>query len=69
MALSFKHWSEARETIRALLTTNENGEFLPQDALVAMSETTMHLPARIGDYTDFYSSLDHATNVGTMFRY
>ena len=34
-----------------------------------MSESTMHLPARIGDYTDFYSSLDHATNVGTMFRY
>jgi fumarylacetoacetase len=28
----------------------------------------MHLPASIGDYTDFYSSLDHATNVGTMFR-
>jgi 2-keto-4-pentenoate hydratase/2-oxohepta-3-ene-1,7-dioic acid hydratase in catechol pathway len=28
----------------------------------------MHLPAKIGDYTDFYSSIDHATNVGTMFR-
>lgn len=28
----------------------------------------MHLPARIGDYTDFYSSVDHATNVGIMFR-
>lgn len=28
----------------------------------------MHLPANIGDYTDFYSSIDHATNVGTMFR-
>merc|ERR1719312_1826871 len=28
----------------------------------------MHLPADIGDYTDFYSSIDHATNVGTMFR-
>ena len=28
----------------------------------------MHLPATIGDYTDFYSSIDHATNVGTMFR-
>ena len=67
MGLSFKHWSETRETIRGLLTTNENGN-LPQDALVAMSESRMYLPARIGDYTDFYSSLDHATNVGTMFR-
>ena len=28
----------------------------------------MHLPAEIGDYTDFYSSRQHATNVGTMFR-
>lgn len=28
----------------------------------------MHLPAHIGDYTDFYSSKDHATNVGIMFR-
>jgi len=28
----------------------------------------MHLPAEIGDYTDFYSSKEHATNVGTMFR-
>ena len=28
----------------------------------------MHLPARIGDYTDFYSSKIHATNVGCMFR-
>ena len=28
----------------------------------------MHLPAVIGDYTDFYSSIDHARNVGTMFR-
>ena len=37
-------------------------------ALVPQSSATMHLPAEIGDYTDFYSSLDHATNVGTMFR-
>lgn len=29
---------------------------------------TLHLPARIGDYTDFYSSIHHATNVGAMFR-
>jgi len=37
-------------------------------ALVLQNEVQMHLPAQIGDYTDFYSSLDHATNVGTMFR-
>jgi fumarylacetoacetase len=33
-----------------------------------MNQVTMHLPARIGDYTDFYSSREHATNVGVMFR-
>jgi fumarylacetoacetase len=37
-------------------------------ALVAQSEATMHLPVAIGDYTDFYSSIEHATNVGKMFR-
>lgn len=36
--------------------------------LVSQSEATMHLPVQIGDYTDFYSSIEHATNVGKMFR-
>jgi fumarylacetoacetase len=37
-------------------------------ALHPVAEITMLLPIRIGDYTDFYSSIEHATNVGTMFR-
>src|SRR6185437_8590304 len=36
--------------------------------LVPMNEVSMLLPADIGDYTDFYSSREHASNVGTMFR-
>ncbi len=32
------------------------------------SDITMRLPVAIGDYTDFYASIDHATNVGSMFR-
>jgi len=36
--------------------------------LHSQSEVRMHLPVNIGDYTDFYSSIEHATNVGTMFR-
>ncbi|HUR92589.1 MAG TPA: fumarylacetoacetase [Gemmatimonadaceae bacterium] len=36
--------------------------------LVPMSEARTHLPADIGDYTDFYASVDHATNIGKMFR-
>lgn len=41
---------------------------LRQEALVPVSHATMLLPVEIGDYTDFYSSREHATNVGTMFR-
>lgn len=38
------------------------------ELLVKQSEAQMHMPVAIGDYTDFYSSLEHATNVGKMFR-
>ncbi|WP_347716546.1 fumarylacetoacetase [Sphingomonas sp.] len=36
--------------------------------LSPQAEATMHLPARIGDYTDFYVGIHHATNVGRLFR-
>jgi len=36
--------------------------------LVAMEDVVLHLPAEIGDYSDFYASIDHASNVGGMFR-
>lgn len=39
-----------------------------EQVLVDMNEASMHLPVSIGDYTDFYSSIEHATNVGKMFR-
>ncbi len=48
-------------------TLQANSEAHPQifiDAHLAF----MHLPVQIGDYTDFYSSIDHATNIGTMLR-
>ena len=37
-------------------------------AMIPMSEVQMHRPVKVGDYTDFYSSIEHATNVGKMFR-
>jgi len=37
-------------------------------ALHLASDCTLHLPAMIGDYTDFYAGIHHATNVGTLFR-
>lgn len=39
-----------------------------ENILIDISNVNMHLPVEIGDYTDFYSSREHATNVGTMFR-
>jgi len=65
-------WKEARATITKLLSAEDStlrdNKDLRERAIVAQSEVKMLLPARIGDYTDFYSSRDHATNVGTMFR-
>ena len=66
MSLTHRHWSEARVTIFKILT--DNSISMPGNSLIPMSSVQMHLPASIGDYTDFYSSIDHATNVGTMFR-
>ncbi|HEX8489943.1 MAG TPA: hypothetical protein VF626_02895, partial [Chthoniobacterales bacterium] len=65
-------WRKAREVIQHLLS-NETATLRDDDALRARAfharkEVTMQLPARIGDYTDFYSSYHHAHNVGTMLR-
>jgi fumarylacetoacetase len=38
------------------------------NALIKQADAKMHLPLEIGDYTDFYSSIEHATNIGSMFR-
>ncbi|XP_038158980.1 fumarylacetoacetase [Cyprinodon tularosa] len=72
MALSKEAWSETRRTLKSLLSATEStlrdDVSLRSRAFVHQSAATMHLPADIGDYTDFYSSRDHATNVGIMFR-
>ncbi len=72
MAMGRPAWREARKTISELLAANEprlrDDASLRERALVPMSDARMHLPCEIPDYTDFYSSREHATNVGTMFR-
>jgi len=57
----------------AELFDSENSKLRDNEAdrkavLHMQSEVHMHIPVEIGDYTDFYSSIEHATNVGTMFR-
>ncbi|XP_052812952.1 fumarylacetoacetase-like [Mya arenaria] len=72
MGLGRAAWSEARQTIQNLLSadtpTLRDNASLRERAIVPQSSATMHVPARIGDYTDFYSSKNHAFNVGVMFR-
>jgi fumarylacetoacetase len=72
MALGRPVWLEARHTLQRLLSAGEgalrDNPPLRAAALVSLAEATLHLPATIGDYTDFYASREHATNVGTMFR-
>jgi len=41
---------------------------IPERALIPQSQCKMRLPFTIGDYTDFYASIHHATNVGRLFR-
>jgi fumarylacetoacetase len=72
MAMGSSVWTETRKRLQALLSGQDpalqNDPDLLDRALIPLGQVEMQLPARIGDYTDFYSSRAHATNVGTMFR-
>ena len=46
----------------------KNNEHHVNQVLIPIAQVEMLMPVEIGDYTDFYSSKEHATNVGTMFR-
>ncbi|KHN80931.1 Fumarylacetoacetase [Toxocara canis] len=71
MKLPKAAWREARSVLQSLLSADDkrlrdNAE-LRSKALVARKDATMHLPADIGDYTDFFSSIHHANNCGVLF--
>ena len=72
MALGRAAWSEARGVISSLLDAEEpalrDNDSLRNAVLVPRKDVEMMLPVDIGDYTDFYSSEQHAFNVGSMFR-
>lgn len=70
MALGPTHWTALRHQLHALLRAGAAQESRPAvtASLVPLSEAELFLPAAIGDYTDFYASIFHATNVGSMFR-
>ncbi len=71
MALGPAAWSALRRCVTALLDAEKacretQGHVAPH--LVSMRDAQMQLPARIGDFTDFYASIHHATRVGRLFR-
>src|ERR1700760_1102574 len=72
MALGPKVWSKTRARISELLRHDHpelrDNEELRKLALVPMSQVKLHMPFTVSGYTDFYSSKEHATNVGVMFR-
>ena len=69
IALGQRVWRDVRQLLQEELSNNNSFLREFQDIiLVPMSDATLHLPVQIGDYTDFYSSIEHATNVGKLFR-
>jgi fumarylacetoacetase len=73
MALGRPDWAALRDTLSALLAAESPRVAAEQRAkaracLVPMTDVEMLLPAAVGDYTDFYASIFHATNVGRLFR-
>jgi len=72
MALGRPAWTAARSALTTLLRNDEptlrDNAGLRDAAFHLQSAVEMVLPAAIGDYTDFYSSREHATNIGIMLR-
>ena len=65
-------WRAVRQRVSELLRHDEptlrDHEEAVRDCLLRQTEVRMLRPVKPGNYTDFYSSIEHATNVGTMFR-
>ena len=72
LALGKPAWSEARQALTSLLRSSEgvlrDDEKLRKEAVFDLREIKSHLPMRVGDFTDFYASREHATNCGCLFR-
>ena len=60
--------SKVREIIQSELTNDNSLIKHNSNCIIPINSVEMHLPVNIGDYTDFYSSIEHASNIGSMFR-
>ncbi len=63
-------WRNVRSRLTELLgpAATHDERAAVERATLSRDAVRMHLPVAIGDYVDFYSSLEHATNVGRIFR-
>ena len=68
MAMPASTWSALRAALSQALSTDSSMRTKIEACLVAQSDVVFDLPCRIGDYTDFYTSIYHATTVGKFFR-
>jgi len=68
MARGTAVWSALRLALSRALRAGSPVQAVLQGALLPQAQVEYALPARIGDYTDFYTSVYHATNVGKLFR-
>lgn len=68
IGLGKKVTNKVRLDVQRLLIDTDSPLKEKPEMLVLQSDVQMHLPVHVGDYTDFYSSIEHATNVGKMFR-
>ena len=68
MALDSAAWSALRQALSLLLQEDCVHQLQLADCLVAQADAEHALPAQIGDYTDFYTSIHHATAIGKLFR-
>ena len=68
MGLGGQYWSALRLALSKALRAGSEHQQALSDTLVAQSDIEFSLPCRIGDYTDFYTSIYHATAVGSLFR-
>ncbi|MDZ5460960.1 fumarylacetoacetase [Azohydromonas lata] len=68
MALGPAAWSALRLALSRALREGAAGQAALRPCLVPQDRVEYDVPARIGDYTDFYTSIHHATNIGRLFR-
>jgi len=61
-------WSSVRKTLITELTSPGRLAEFKDKIMVNRIDAQMCMPIQIGDYTDFYSSIEHATNLGKLFR-